>query len=243
MNNKTIPIAIIIAGVLVAGIIFYTNYSKNSEGEVISADQAAEKVINFINEVVLAGETTASLAEVLEENGLYKIRFDVDGQEADWMITKDGKLIFPQTINLDDFIEDENAETEEEKTTIGNFFQTNDSIITENGKPIIYFFGSESCLHCRWERPIMKQVAVKFDGYISFHDNMDTDADEDVFIKYSAEGYIPATIIGGVYYRVGSGENLGEKENADTLTALICKLTNNQPADVCNEVQELINNI
>lgn len=241
MNNKTIPIAIIIAGVLVAGIVFYTNYSKDSEGEIISAEQAAEKVINFVNEVVLAGEATASLQGVLEENGLYKVKFAVEGQEADWIITRDGKLIFPQTINLDDFIQ--SGEIEKAETTIGNFFKTNDAIITEEGKPVIYFFGSETCPHCRWEHPIMKQVATKFNEYISFHDNMDTDADKDVFTKYSAEGYVPTTIIGGVYYRIGSGENLGEKENTDALTALICKLTNNQPAEVCSEVQELINNI
>jgi len=240
MNNKLfIPVAIIIAGVLIAGVVVFTN-SKSNGGE-ISLEEASEKVMSFINETVLQGQAEASLVETVEENGLYKVKFSVEKEEVDWRITKDGQLIFPQTIDLADF----NKESEESDTTttIGNFFVSKDEIITEDGKPAIYFFGSETCPHCQWEHPIMEEVAKKFEGQISFHNNMDSDADGDVFSKYSKDGYIPATIIGGKYYRVGSGENLGEEENVKNLTALICKLTNNQPTEVCSSVQELINNI
>ena len=243
MNNKLfIPIAIIIAGVLIAGVVVFTNYSKQPEEGGISLEEASEKVMTFINETVLQGQAEASLVEIIEENGLYKVKFSVEGEEVDWRITKDGQLIFPQTINLSDF-DKENKEADSAVATIGNFFVTNDEVIIENGKPVVYFFGSETCPHCQWEHPIMEQVASKFEGYISFHNNMDSDADGDVFSKYSKEGYIPATIIGGKYYRVGSGEDLGEEENIRTLTALICKLTDNQPAEVCSQVQELINSI
>ena len=243
MNNKLfIPVAIIIAGVLIAGVVVFTN-SRSNGGE-ISLEEASEKVMAFINETVLQGQSEASLVEIIEENGLYVIKFSVEGEEVDWRITKDGQLVFPQTINLADFNEDgENGEGGDVGTTIGNFFVSNDEIIIEDGKPVIYFFGSETCPHCLWEHPVMKEVVAKFNGHISFHDNMDSDADSDVFSKYSEEGYVPATVIGGKYYRVGSGENLGEEENVKTLTALICKLTNNQPAEVCSSVQELINNI
>ncbi|MBU2545409.1 thioredoxin family protein [Patescibacteria group bacterium] len=240
MNNKLfIPVAIIIVGVLIAGVVVFTN-SKSNGGE-ISLEEASEKVMSFINETVLQGQAEASLVEIVEENGLYKVKFSVEEEEVDWRITKDGQLIFPQTINLADF----NKESEESdtSTTIGNFFVSNDEVIMEDGKPAIYFFGSETCPHCKWEHPIMEEVAKKFEGQISFHNNMDSDADGDVFSKYSKDGYIPTTIIGGKYYRVGSGENLGEEENVKNLTALICKLTNNQPAEVCSQVQDLINSI
>lgn len=237
MNNKLfIPIAIIIAGVLITGVVVYTNSS--DQGESIGLEVAAEKVMNFINNSILKGQGTATLIDTLEENGLYKVKFDVEGEEVEWMITKDGELILPQSINLTEF-------TNEEETveTIGKFFISSDETIMEDGKPVVYFFGSETCPHCRWEHPLMKQVVSKFDRYISYHDNMDVDADMDIFSKYSAEGYIPATVIGGKYYRVGSGETIGEEANTEALTALICKLTNNQPAEVCSEVQELINSI
>lgn len=244
MNNKLfIPVAIIIAGVLIAGVVVFTN-SRSNGGE-ISLEEASEKVMTFINETVLQGQSEASLVEIIEESGLYVVKFSVEGEEVDWRITKDGQLIFPQTINLADFGDENNGEEGEGdvSTTIGNFFVSTDEVIIEDEKPTVYFFGSETCPHCQWEHPVMKEVAIKFDGYISFHDNMDSDADSEVFNKYSEEGYVPATVIGGKYYRVGSGENLGEEENSKTLTALICKLTNNQPAEVCSSVQELINNI
>jgi len=242
MNNKLfIPVAIIIAGVLIAGVVVYTNStsstSPSEETESISLEEASDKLITFVNEDILRGQGEAILVDTLEENGLYKIRFDVNGEEVEWRITKDGELILPQVIDL---IE---VDAQEAGETIGGFSVSSDEIIIEEGKPVVYFFGSESCLHCKWEHPIMEQVAEKFNGHISFHSNIDTDDDKDIFSKYSVEGYIPATVIGGKYYRIGSGETMGEEANAEALTALICKLTNNQPAEVCSQVQELINSI
>jgi len=239
MNNKLlIPIAIIIAGALVAGVVIYTNYSESSNG-YLSLEQASEKLMSFVNEKALQGGMTASLVDSLEENGIYKVKFDVEGEEIEWMITKDGQLIFPQSINLLE-VDEKLAEA---GTTIGNFNVTSDEIIMENGKPVVYFFGSETCPHCKWEHPIMEKVAEQFKDYISFHNNMDSDVDGEVFSKYSDGGYIPATIIGGRYFRVGSGESLGEEENTKILQALVCKITNNQPAEVCSQVQELIDQI
>jgi len=108
--------------------------------------------------------------------------------------------------------------------------------------PVIYFFGSKDCPHCTWEHPIVEKVAKDFEEYISFHNNMDSDADRDVFSKYSTGG-IPTLVFGCKYYRVGSGEGLSEEGESKALTALICKLTENQPLSVCNLVQDLINQI
>jgi len=240
MDNKLfVPIAIIIAGALIAGVVIYTNYSESSNG-YLSLEQASEKLMSFVNEKALQGEMTASLVNSLEENGIYKIKFNVEGEEVEWMITKDGQLIFPQSINLAELIEEG---TTEEETTIGDFTVTTDEIIMEDGKPVVYFFGSETCPHCQWEHPIIEKVGEQFKDYISFHNNMDNDLDGDVFTKYSGGGYIPATIIGGRYFRIGSGETLGEEENTKVLQALVCKITNNYPAEVCSKVQELIDQI
>lgn len=240
MNNKLfIPIAIIIAGALIAGVVIYTNYSKSSNG-YLSLEQASEKLMSFVNEKALQGGMTASLIDSLEENGVYKIKFDVNGEEVEWSISKDGQIIFPQLINLTELAEEG---TTEAGTTIGDFIVTEDEIVMEDGKPVVYFFGSKTCPHCQWEHPIMEKVAKQFKDYISFHNNMDSDADSDVFAKYSDGGYIPATIIGGRYFRIGSGETLGEEENTKILEALVCKITNSQPAEVCSQVQELINQI
>ncbi|MBZ9577889.1 thioredoxin family protein [Patescibacteria group bacterium] len=240
MNKNLLAIAIIIAGVLIAGAIVYTNYSKSSEeGEVLSSQEAGEKMVNFISDNILQGEAAISLIETLEENGLYKVKFEVEGEEVEWRITKDGELIFPQVIDLAEF----ELPAEETGQTIGNFSVSNDEVCKENGKPIVYFFGSEECSYCKWEHPVMEEVAAKFEGEIAFHNNMDSEADMDVFSKYSTGGGIPTLVLGCKYYRVGAGTQSGEEKETEYLTALICKLTENKPADVCSSVQDLINEI
>jgi len=236
MNNKTIPIVIIVVGLLIAGIIVYTNYTKSpqgateEEGEVLSLEEAGERVISFIDENILQGQTPISLIETLEENGLYVVRFKVEEEEVGWRITKNGELIFPQVIDLTEI----EVQAEETGQAVGNFSVSSDEICMEDDKPIIYFFGSEGCPHCSWEHPIIEEVARKFDGYVSFHNNMNSDADMDIFQKFSTGG-VPTLVLGCKYYRVGSGENSGQEQEAENITSLICELTNNQPEEICQK--------
>jgi len=206
---------------------------QSAGGTVLSSDEAAEKLLSFVNKNILRGRQTASLMESSEEAGFYKVRFEVEGQEVEWRITRDGRFIFPQIIDLAEVVEP----AEETDKEVGNFSVSSDEVCREDGKPIVYFFGSESCPHCRWEHPIMEEVAEKFGDKISFHNNMDTDginADKEVFGKYSTGG-IPTIVLGCKYYRVGSGESLGKEEEAGVLTDLICKLTDNKPSELCQK--------
>lgn len=239
MQKNTIPTAIIIAGILIAGAVIYTNYSEQEKpGEILSVQEAGEKAMDFINEDLLRGTATASLIEAVEENGLYKVKFSIEGRELESYITRDGKLFFPEGISLTEV----EPLAQDNGQTIGNFTISGDEVCKENGKPVIYFFGSESCGFCEWEHPIMEQVAAEFEEEISFHDNMDSDADQEVFQKYSTGG-IPTLVFGCKYYRVGAGSSHGEEKETEYLTALICKLTDGKPNDVCSQVQDLINEI
>jgi len=248
--NKTIPIVIIIVGVLIAGVIVYTNYVKypecpkcpegvSTEDSILSVQEAGDKIVGFIKDNVLQGQADISLIETLEESGLYKVKFKVGEEKAEWWITEDGNFIFPQAVNLAEF----KPPVEETSQTIGNFSVSNDEICREDGKPIVYFFGSEGCSYCKWEHPIIEEVAAKLGDNISFHNNnMDSGADMEVFQKYSTGG-VPTLVLGCKYYRVGAGTQSGEEKETEHLTALICKLTENKPADVCSSVQDLIDEI
>jgi len=243
MNNKLIiPIVIVVAGILIAGTIFFVNSSSNKLEGVLTAEVATNKVISFLNDSILQDGQTAESVETLEENGVYKVKFSVEGQEVEWMVSKDGKLLFPQVINIEEFVSATQG-GDEETLTLGNFQKTNKEVCSEDGKPIVYFFGSATCPHCQWEHPIMQEVANKFNGYIAFHDNMDSQNDAEIFAEYSKDGYVPATLLGCKYFRVGSGENQGAEVEKTNLTALICDLTGGQPGEVCSGVQESINNI
>jgi len=130
--------------------------------------------------------------------------------------------------------------------TVGNFLVTDKEVCTKDGKTLVYFFGSTSCPHCVWEKPIMEKVAKKFGDTIDFHENIDSSTDSDVFQKYSDinPGYVPFLVLGCKYVRVGAGENLGaddtesQKLEEEALTAILCKLTGSKPDSVCASVKD-----
>jgi len=160
MNNKTIPITIIVVGLLIAGVIIYTNYTKSlaektaEESEnVLSIEEAGERVLSFVDENILKGETPISLIETLEEDGLYIVRFKVEEEEVEWRITKNGNLIFPQVIDLTEV----EAEPEQE-VSLENFAKC----LSEKG---MKFYGAEWCSWCQKEKELFGE-AVQYLPYV-----------------------------------------------------------------------------
>ncbi len=139
----------------------------------------------------------------------------------------------------------EQESTEELPTTIGQFLVTKNEVCKEDDKPLVYFFGSSTCPHCTWEKPVMQRVVKKFTGLISYHENFDSKADQDVLERFQDinPGYVPFLVFGCKYARLGSGETDGEAAEEKNLTALICKLTEGEPTEVCKEVSDLIEQI
>lgn len=100
------PIYIIVAAVIIGGAVLYsgnqeTGGSKALQGTV-SAEEAASTALAYINKNILTGDSPATLGEVSEENGVYKFKLTVGGQDYDSFITKDAKLLFTSGINLEE---------------------------------------------------------------------------------------------------------------------------------------------
>ena len=93
---KIIVIAILVAGISIFGTYFYLNKNRPPQEKFLSPQEAAQNAINYINENLLQKGVTASLADVVEENGLYKIRLKVGEKEFISYVTKDGKILFPE---------------------------------------------------------------------------------------------------------------------------------------------------
>lgn len=241
LKGKSLTIAILaVISVVLALFIVYLSFFKGVEGWALSPNKAAEKVIRYVNENILQGMIEATNEGKIESAGcLYKIQIKVGEEKFDSYATKDGKIFFPQVIRID---ESQKDSTKGKTTTVGSFSRNENEVCKENGKPIVYFFGSTSCPHCQWEHPIIERAAEKFKDQISFHNNMDNDADGEVFAEYSSGG-VPTIVLGCKYSRVGSGEQMGEEEEEKVLTALICDLTGSQPAGTCGEVKDLIDQI
>lgn len=94
--NKLIPILILVAGISIFGTYFYLNKNRPPQEKFLSPQEAAQNAINYINENLLQKGVTASLVDVVEENGLYKIRLKVGEKEFISYVTKDGKILFPE---------------------------------------------------------------------------------------------------------------------------------------------------
>ena len=108
LNQNIIALAILIGGILIAGAILYTNKEKILHPSYfLSSQEAGQKVISFIKENLLTEDQGVSLSRVKEESGLYKVTFKVGletgGQEFEAFVSKDGKLLFFQAIDMDSF--------------------------------------------------------------------------------------------------------------------------------------------
>ena len=133
--------AIIICGILIAAAIIYVK--PLSIKGLISPNEAANKAINFINENILSGfEDKASLLNVGEESGLYKFGFNLQGQQIDSYVTKDGKLLFLEGIDMN-----QNKNNQENNTEKNNE-NSNNSPVSEapkQDKPDVKLFVMSYC--------------------------------------------------------------------------------------------------
>ncbi len=107
ITKLLLPIAVVIAGLLIAGGLYQV--SKNRVSGTMSPEDAAEKAINFITNVALQGQANVFLLDVTEESGLYKIHIEIDNQEYNSYVTKDGKLLFPQGTELPEELEEKDS--------------------------------------------------------------------------------------------------------------------------------------
>jgi len=213
-------ITIFAIAVIALGAIYY---QKNMSGK--GKQQVIDKAFDYINKN-LSGGTELKLEGIDKDTkSFYRFIIKAGEREVPTYVSTDGKLISYNetdiTLNTETPNETENK-TETESGKVFTFTEVKENeICKENGKPIIYFFGSESCPHCIWEKPIIEEVVKSYGDKISFHENIDNQKDSDVFSKFNKEGGIPTVIIGCRYYRIGSGEGNGADKEKENLKAVI----------------------
>jgi len=100
MNKKfkdSLVFLIPIGLILILGLFLYFGQNSNN----LSADQAADKAINYLNNNVLPAGITASLIDIVEEGSVYKIHLEVGEIEYLSYVSKDGRYLFPDGYDLD----------------------------------------------------------------------------------------------------------------------------------------------
>lgn len=120
LNKNTIFLGIAVIGVIAAGFLIFSGGEigkVNFSGIFSQQNEAvAQKAVDYINNNELS-QLPASLVEVTEESGLLKLKIKIGENEWDSYISKDGRFLFPQFIDMG--LEDEKeseAVTEIQKT-------------------------------------------------------------------------------------------------------------------------------
>ncbi len=96
--SKNAIIFIVTIALLVAVGITYKSKTKN----VLSQDAIKTKVENFVKDNLIQPGAEFSIAKIEKQGSLYKMTLLVGKQEIETYATNDGKIFFPQAINMDE---------------------------------------------------------------------------------------------------------------------------------------------
>lgn len=79
----------------------FSSEDKRPRNNILSPQEAGKKAVSYINKYILpAGSKRASLIKAVAKEGIYEIRLKIGGRQYSSYVTQDGKLLFPQGINL-----------------------------------------------------------------------------------------------------------------------------------------------
>lgn len=113
INKKTVANFIMVAAIFFGGGFFLDQYLKGDLfKQNLSPQQAEVKAKDFIEGNLVQKGTDVKVKGVSEENNLYRITVDIQGQEINSYITKDGENFFPQVMNIKEIEEQAQAQAE-----------------------------------------------------------------------------------------------------------------------------------
>ena len=154
MNPNTILIAVAVVGIVIAaGAMFVkADYKLNIPFLGQSKEKIAQKAVDYINN---NGLTTSevSLVSVSEESGLVKIKIKVGTSEFDSYVTKDGKLLFPEAINIG------GAEANNENQNADNTSATCDTVAKTDNTALDAYVVSQCPYGLQMQRAMADAVA------------------------------------------------------------------------------------
>ncbi len=167
--SRILPIALI----LVLAIIGYFSFS-SSKVKNLSEAEAKTKSEEFINAYLMADGSKASIVEITEEYGLYKLKVDITSSIVESYLTKDGKLFFPQALNIEEILNPT-------ATTGGQAQAPISEVSVKSDKPAIELFVMSHCpFGTQMEKGILPVIEalgntvdfkIKFNSYAMHGEN------------------------------------------------------------------------
>lgn len=121
---KISVISLLLGVIVLAGVLGYLYFSHQSfsNGNVLSAQMASERTVQFINEKFLHGSGNKATAGSTDDLGsVYRVKVKIGDEEYTAFITKDGKYFFPEGYEIPTDIASINAIPKREKPDVKLF--------------------------------------------------------------------------------------------------------------------------
>ncbi len=163
-----LPIILLIALILIGLVSFRKPMAKN-----LKPAEAQAKAETFVNSFLMQSGSKATIKEITSEYGMYKLKIDIVSDVVESYITKDGKLFFPQALNI--------ADTE--KQAVGGDAAAQDTdtaakaapvatVSVKNDKPVVELFVMSHCPYgTQIEKgmlPVVAALGNKIDFQLKF---------------------------------------------------------------------------
>ncbi|PIR13130.1 hypothetical protein COV49_03210 [Candidatus Falkowbacteria bacterium CG11_big_fil_rev_8_21_14_0_20_39_10] len=138
MRNKIIIFGIIIIALAAVG---YKLTQSKPMASILPVEEAKAKVEKFINNNLMQPGSKATIKEVTEEGDLYKVVVSIGaGQDIDSYLTKDGRMFFPQAMNITEIESQNNTQADASANT-----QPTAVVKTKQDKPVVELFVMSYC--------------------------------------------------------------------------------------------------
>jgi len=155
-----------VLAVILAAVIFTLLYNKKDYKE-ISMDEAVTNTENFVNTYLMPSGSKADIVDVSEEYDLYKMKINIGSESpVESYVTKDGKLFFPQAINIEQEVPSKATNSAASTPTA--------TVSVKSDKPVVELFVMSYCPYgTQIEKgilPVIETLGDKIDYTLKFVD-------------------------------------------------------------------------
>lgn len=164
----TLPVLLVIALAVIALVSF-----QKPGGGTLTKDEVVPRAESFINDYLMQSGTKASVKNVSEEYDLYKLEIDIVSDVVESYISKDGKLFFPQAMNIDEIASGGSAANSSPAAAPAA------TVSVKSDKPTVELFVMS---HCPYGTQIEKGILPVLD---TLGDNIDFELK---FVDYAMHG-------------------------------------------------------
>lgn len=160
-----LPILLVIALALI-GFFSFRNTAKN-----LNAEQARTQAESFVNNYLMTSGEKVTVKDVTKEYGMYKMTISLSSGEVESYLTRDGKLFFPQALDLAKISASREAAT---GATDSNSTEPTATVSVKSDKPTVELFVMSYCPYgTQIEKgilPVITALGKKIDYELKFVD-------------------------------------------------------------------------